>query len=491
MAGQFSKTARPKRPGAYFNFTAREAEPILVNTLGTVAIPFTHTWGPSETVVELGSFGDFLAVFGQGGTTPPAYTEGYKAVVQAFQGEGLPGRGGAGAVLAYRMTGSGAAKASKTLQNTTPAAALTLTAKYEGTYGHNITLQVQDNAQSSANNDLIVRVEGVEVERFTYADTNITALAADINANSDWVVASGVTSGTALAIVGPTALTGGNDGATVAAQDYTDFMAAIEPFRFSLLAPANLNDSSILTSLVSWAQTANSRGKRFMTVVGGGSDGTPDTVSAAVTRSAAINDPNFVNLGGGVYTDARLGTLHPSTLAPRIAGILARRGERESLTFARLAGVSISTGVTESQILSAIDSGVVTFARDSHPDAPVRVEKGLTTFTDKADANRPFNVYSVPKFVRTMHAIEVELTEFAEMNVIGRLPVNDATRAYIVGATQARLAAREADGVIQAGWSVTIDGDPPPTDTDDFVALLYAIRFGRSLEQVYNTVVVG
>lgn len=485
MAGTFSKSARPKRPGAYFNFTATEAEPILANTLGTVVVPFTHTWGPNETIVELGSFGDFLAIFSQGGTTPPVYTEGYKAILQAFQGEGLPGRGGAGKVLAYRMTGSGAAKSSRALSNGTTTA-LTLTAIYEGTFGDRLSVTLQDNAASALSTDLIVLLNGTEVERYTYLDANITSLAAALSA-SDWVVPSGVTSGTALTL-GTFALTGGNDGTTVAALDYTNFMAAVEPFRFSLLAFANLTDSSILTSVVAWSQTANSRGKRFMTVVGGAAG---ELMSAAVTRSAAINDPNFVNVGGGTYTDARLGVLSTAQLAPRIAGILASRGERESLTFARLAGLEITAGMTESAILSAIDNGVVAIARDSHPDAPVRLEKGLTAFVDHADANRPFRIYSVPKFVRTMHAIEVELTEFAEINVIGRLPVNAGTRAYLVGQTSTRLAAREVIGVIQPAWSVTIDQDPPPTDDDEFIALLYSVKFGRTLEQVFNTVVVG
>ena len=453
---------------------------------------FQHTWGPSKTVVELGAFGDFAAVFGQGGTTPPDYTDGYRSVVQAFQGEGLPGRGGAGKVLAYRMTGTGAAKANRALSNGATSA-LTVAARYEGTFGNTLKVSIVPDASLPATKDNLVVLLGTsEVERYSYLKTDITSLAAMLTASSAWVQPSGaVTSGTALTPVSAVALTSGNDGGALTAADYTAFMAAIEPFRFSLLAPSNLADPSILASFVSWSQTLNSRGKRFLTVVGGGSVATPDTVAAAVTRSATINDPNFVNVGGGVYTDARLGDLTPAQLAPRVAGILAQRGERESLTFARLAGLSIKVGPTESEILAAIAGGVVTISRDSHPDAPVRLEKGLTAFVDRADANRPFNIYSVPKFVRTMHSLETQLTEFAEVNIIGRLPVNDATRSFLVGSTSARFATSEAAGVIQPGWTVAIDQDPPPADTDDFIALQYSVKFGRSLEQVFNTVIVG
>ena len=44
MAGIFSKSSRPKRPGAFFNFVAAEQQPILENTSGVVAIPFVHDW---------------------------------------------------------------------------------------------------------------------------------------------------------------------------------------------------------------------------------------------------------------------------------------------------------------------------------------------------------------------------------------------------------------------------------------------------------------
>ena len=103
MAGTFSKNARPKRPGAYFNFVVREPEPTLVNSLGTVVIPFTHSWGPTEVVTPLANFGEFLSIFGRGAADLSTFTEGYKAVLDAFRGEDVDGRGGAGQVLAYRM----------------------------------------------------------------------------------------------------------------------------------------------------------------------------------------------------------------------------------------------------------------------------------------------------------------------------------------------------------------------------------------------------
>ena len=489
MAGTFSKANRPARPGAYFNFQAQAVEPQLGSTVGTVAIPFRHTWGPAEEVVELNNFGEFLAIYGRGGDID-TFTEGYKAVHDAFRGEGFGGRQGAGTVLAYRMVGSAAAKATRTIQNTTPATGLTLSARYEGTIGNNLKAQVVANANDSGTyNDLVIFDGTVEIERWRHVKASITALAATLNEKSNWVTAVANVGNVALGVMAdPTDFGSGNNGDTLLAADYTAFMAAVEPHRFSLFAPADLTDDTILASLLAWSQSLNTGGKRFMSVVGGAAS---EAMDDAVERSEDLADPQFVNLGGGLYTDAVFGDRSTAQLAPRVAGILAAAGETQSITFKRLAGLSIKTGMGEADILSALESGVVTIARDSHPEAPTRLEKGLTTFIDEDDVNRPLEIYGSPKFVRTMSAIEMELTEFAEVNVIGRLPVNDSTREYLIGQMAARLEQREIAGVIQPGWTVAIDQDPPPSDDDEFIALVYSIGFGRSLEQVFNTVVVG
>src|SRR3954467_2206047 len=102
MPGQFSKSNRPERPGAYFNFVARPTARILPNVGAVVALPFTHDWGPMDQAVLCTDFDQWRSIYGPTTTTP-----GYKAAKQAFEGEGSysGSRGGAGAVLAYRFGG--------------------------------------------------------------------------------------------------------------------------------------------------------------------------------------------------------------------------------------------------------------------------------------------------------------------------------------------------------------------------------------------------
>jgi hypothetical protein len=497
MAGTFSKSNRPKRPGAYFAFQAKVAEPTLVNPQGVVALGFTHSWGPENTVVPLNSFGDFIAKYGQGGTTPPTYTSGYRSVRDTFKGEGLPGYGGAGQVLAYRIVGSAGAFASKVLQNSTPAAAITLTARYKGSYGGNITLDVVADVTDPTNkHNLVVKVENVEAERWVYAKTNIADLVAQINgaspyavaSASKWITATQTITGVALNLVAAQALAGGNDGSALVAGDYSAAQTALEPWRFSVMSFDNQVDPTILAAQVAWAQNLNSKGKRFMSVVGGAA---AEAMSAAVTRSGTINDPNFVNVGGGTFTDPDYGDVSTAMLAPRVAGIIAQRGEAAEITFARLAGLTVKVGNTEADILAGLAGGVVAFSRDSNAQAPVRIELGITSYTTTTDVSRPYGVYSNVKFMRVMQGLETELTDWAESNVIGKMQVNAGTRDFVRGQMQARLARREDDGIILPGWSVSTDTNPPPSDTDNFIALVYAITLGRGVQQVLNTVVVG
>lgn len=492
MAGIFSKSNLPKRPGAYVNFTGERAEPTLANPAGVVAIATTHSWGPSSPTIVT-SWADFLAQFTSGGTE--SLTDAYVAVKQAFTGEDYQGHGGAEQVIVCRMVPSNAAAATLTLDNTSTTSAITLTAKYEGTYGNRLKASVFQNAADSTKNDLVIydNVNTVELERYTHTKASIADLVADINKSSQWVTAEVDLGTTALAAVSLATFASGSDG-SVTANDYTDALTALEPYRFSLFAPANLTDDSIVASIVSWAANLNKKGKRFLTLFGGGSD---DSISSAVSRSEDINeagdnDPNFLTLGVGTYVDSDLGVLTTAQLVPRVAGILADRGERQNITFARLTGLDNNAGApTESQILTAIDNGVVVIARDSNPVSPLRIEKGVTTYTDQTNPDRPYSIYSSPKYLRTMHLLEMEITEWAEGNVIGRLAITRDTRDYILTQMQDRLQTREDAGIVQPGWSVEIDSSPAPTATDEFVALSYSLAFGRSLEQILNTIVVG
>lgn len=495
MAGTFSKSALPKRPGAYFNFQTLPSPAIPPSVGSVVAIPFVHSWGPDGVAVTLGSMADFSALY-----LPDISStgQGYRAVRQAFIGENVRGRRGAGAVVGYRMCGAAGARAAVILNNTTPAAALTVTALYKGTRGNALRVTTQTDPVDVTKKDLIILDGTVEVERWVYdptVGTPLAVLAAAVNGVSKWVTLTVTVDTVALTAVSAVPLTAGNDGATLVAGDWTAMEANMEPQRFDYFAPFDLTDAPTLASMKTWAQNLNAKGKRFFTVIGGALN---ETVATAVTRAGTLNDPDFVTIGVGQITDLDMldnnglpVVLSTSQFAPRLAGIMSSQGEDRSLSGARVANVTIQNVANESGIDTAYDGGVIVLTMDSDPDAPVRVEKGLTTYTTKTNTAVPYNIFKTPKFVRTMHDLQIEIDQWVRSNVIGQLQVNSKTRSAVLAEMSRRLQLREDAGVIQSVWSVAISSNPPPSDSQEYVSLDYAIAFGRSVEQVLNTITVA
>lgn len=486
MPGTFSKANRPSRPGAYFNFVAVQATPPPPGLAGIVCIPFTNDWGPSEVPVLLRSFDDYRAVFGDS-----LNTVGYRDVREAFQGEGLSGFGGAGAVLAYRMSGSAAAKAAHIFTNTTPATALTLTALFEGTRGNALNVTVQAAAGIAGSQQLLIYDGATLVESYTYVQTDIANLAAQINAagsGSDWVSAVANVTGVALTTVTNAALTGGNGGETLLLADWTNMMAAIEIQRFSVLAAEWPIDNPTYTALASWIALKRQNGKMFRTVVGGALN---ESSATALARAALFNSEGVINIGQGSVQDVNLGVLSTSQLAPRVAGAVASRGESRGLTYSRFTDLTLLVGATDIEIAQAFGGGLVVLARDSNLDAPVRIDKGITTYITTTNPAKPYLIYRNPKFVATMDAIQMDLQAWAEANVIGQLQVNGATRAYVRAYINSLMKAREDLGIIQPGWTVQDDNNPAATPQDEFMQFAIGLTFGRSAEQVYFTASVG
>lgn len=491
----WSPTNPPKRGGSYSRFIVKRRQTIPKSSRGRMFVPIVHDWGPFKQFVDLESFAEFIEIFGQGGSLGPpvVYTPGFLAVYNAFKGESAD-RPGAAQVLVYRMGAAAAAKATRTLQNTTPAVAITLTARYEGARGNNLRVRVEANAADPSNkNDLVISEGGLEYERFPHTKTDIAALAANINARSGWFTAVSNITGVALAVVADQTPTGGNDGSTLVAGDWTALMTASEPQKFDVMVPYDLIDSSITTSLASWAKTSNTpimpgrRSKRFMLGIGGASG---ETLATALTRSSGIDDENVFNVGVGSYKDTALDiTLSPSQLVPRIGGILARRGFDAAISFAHLADLEIVTGPTDAEILSAIDTapgvgGVVVLSLDS---AGVRIEKDVTTRVSDTD-DRPKETFGRIKYVMVMQAFERGLQERHEAGLLSLgLEVNDDTREYVVSDARIFLDEFLAVGAVQAGAMVGIAADPPPSDDDEFVALDWLAKFGRTLDQIRST----
>lgn len=402
----------PIRPGTDIDFESAPTIKPQQNAADTVAIVITHDSGPANEVIECPSFQDFTEAFGN------SATGGRTAVASAFDGQGLPGAGGAGSVLVYRQVGSEGALAKAELENTAKAKSLKLEAKFQGTRGNSISAKVAADVAEPADSILTILFNGVAVESYTYLKTNIKALAEAINANElSLVVATELVTGVALEPTAGVSLAGGNNGATLTSEDYLEACEALKFKQFVLLAFQDLVTAEIIAAVKSWLTEMIEKDRPVRLVIGGD---TGDTMSAAVTRGKAAESDHIVNLGVGTLLDDLVGeVLSTAQVAPRVAGALAGLGLAHSGTFARFGSLHIVTGPQDDEIDQAITGGVTVFTEAVADDADTKIELCQTTYQVKTNPEKLFDVFSDPRLVAIMDVYVRNMKKWGDANSIG------------------------------------------------------------------------
>lgn len=488
---------KPVIPGTVLRFVGEAIPRVQASAADTVAVTITHDWGPlgsdapgvsgREGGAQLcGNFAEFTAIFGD------SDTPGRTAVAGAFAGQNLPGAVGAGDVLVYRMAGAAKAKALIALKNTAVAAAITLTARYWGERGNKLSIVVDVNPADATKERLRVLYNGATVETYIFAPTNITELSEQINSRSQTVKASAVTSGTALKKE-TTPLVTGNDGSTVTNAEHIEALKALEFQPFSILAPYDIETAELVASYTSWVKAQDEANRPVILVVGGK---TGETLAEAITSAAACADPHVIRLGVGTYHDDLLAKdLNTAQLAPRVAGILAARGTKASLTYAGIGGLHAvgTTAPAKEEVESAIRSGVTVLMRAANPEAELVIAKGVTTFT-VGTTSQPLEVFSDPRLVRIMDLYVRSMKEWGDKIVIGALPVNDDTRGLVRGRARKLQDDLLQQGLILPGGEVlggalvpkpfvTVD---PPQDPNLLDTIPY--QFGWQFSRTANAI---
>lgn len=482
--------ARPKLSGTYWEWLAEGVDPLVTQPIGSiVAVVGTHDWGAVNAPTFVSSNDDFITKFG------PTVDDLSRAVYGAFKGEGWGGKAGASGLVVVRQAAAAAAAATRALNNTTPGAAITLTAKHPGTRGNSFRAQVQAHTVVGQNELLIY--DGTQiVERYPHVAADIAELVADINDASDYVTATMLIDNVALVVAAAANFAGGNDGTTLTGTEWTATMASLDNERWSIFSPANLTDATIRGSVVSWIQSRNLLGRRSMAVLGGAID---ENAGTANTRSAAINHWDIVNVGVGRLRLGDLGDVEVSTaqFASRVAGSIAFRGEAKDMVYVRYRDVELVTGPTLADQELCFDAGTTCLTRDTDLNAPVHIRDGVTTYSDDTaspvdDQNfktRPVAWYSRIKNVRIQHGVELEVDEWATSgDVLGDLPNDERSPSIIKGRYETAYQRREDASIVQPGWSVALlEGDLD----DDFVQVKHGFHPTRSIRQMFNIARIG
>ncbi|MCR3919643.1 phage tail sheath subtilisin-like domain-containing protein, partial [Bacillus licheniformis] len=203
--GTFTPGKEKDRAGIYFNFKTTAEERVSIGDRGTVALPVVMSWGEPKTFVSISSIEDLNKKVGLNIDDPSLllFREAKK---------------NAQTVLLYRLNTGAPAKAQ--IGET-----LSVTAKYGGEKGNDISIRISENVLDSKKFDVTTFVGTDEADRQT------VKTAEELTANA-YVAFQGEG---ALELTAGTKLSGGENG-TASVADYTAFLDAAETEYFNTIA---------------------------------------------------------------------------------------------------------------------------------------------------------------------------------------------------------------------------------------------------------------
>lgn len=449
------------RPNVYVNFTSSVPPAPAVSADGVLAYVGTADFGPLRTLVSMESKADVIRYLGNTNTLPGGNADVVYALMRAFDT-------GLRRVLFYRIAANTAAAATITLNDASSAAALTVTAKYEGTFGNGIRVDVITDPRTPTLK--VVRVYEGTVLREQFSGATNGDIVADFNVRGSALVniaASGTTT-RALANASAASLTGGSSGSTVLASDYTNALDALsdKPFRTIVLGTV---DTAIQSSLASWVSAQRGMGNRVNAIVAAGES---DTLANMVTQATALNNEAVSYLAGG-FTDTSL-VRFPAVMAALVVGGEIVVAGTESLTYRRItSGGNVIRAFSPSDISTGLTNGLLMLEFDGEK---VKITQGINTLQIASAVAPKSPDWRKMRYIATQDLLLNRIGRYLGENYIGKVP-NDAfgrveavnqVQMVLDQATRERLLAQEPRAVAaldgtkqQTGASVflTIRGD--------------------------------
>lgn len=445
MAGGTFTSQNKIRPGVYIRFTSDRGLGLTVRDRGTVAIPKALSWGPVETVQEIEAGADMTSYTGYDITDP-----NNKFLNEMFKGTNrtaAPNK-----VLLYRLGASGQTSASATVSP------LTVTARYPGTRGNDISIVITE-LTSPADTFTVSTVVDGEIE------DQQTAQTAQELVSNDWVTFSGT--GALTASVG-SPLTGGADG-TTASSDYTDFLTAIEPYKFDVLAYDG-SDTTVADAFQAFIQRiADEEGAQSQLV------------------AAELTNPDsryITNVNSGVVLNDGT-TLEPQQVVWWVSGAEAGAEYNESLTYATYPGaVDVTPKLTNSGYEQALSSGQFVLFAD---DGVVKVEQDINSLvTYTTDITEPYHKNRV---MRLLNTIANDIYQQFSDSYIGVVDNNEDGRMQFKSAIVGYLLDIQANNGIQnfTAEDVTVEAG----EAIDAIVINLAIQPVDSVEKIYVVISVN
>jgi hypothetical protein len=447
LAGGIWSAENKVLPGVYINVKSQPTVTANIGQRGVVAIAKALSWGDPGKVVEITPGQDVMAIVGYSISDDKA-----RFLREMMRGTDLTA--GPYRILLYRYTGTGGVKA-KATQSMSGGATVTITAKYTGVRGNDISVTCTLDPDTNKA-DVVTYVEGAVVDSQTIsAFTELTT--------NDWVeftISGGLADFTVT-------LSGGVD-PTVATADDAAFLTAIEPYTFDILAYDGNSDTSLEAYSLFIKRMNESIGKKCQLVVGN---------FTGLNSKYIISARNGVVLGDGT-------ALSDKEVVWWLAGAEAGALYYQSLTYAQYpTATAANPKLSDADVETAIGAGQIAFIDDWNIVRICTDINSKTTVTPSEGAefkkNRVMRV--IMQFCNDCYR------NFAE-NFIGKVDNNlegrSLLRAWVIGYLNDMM----ANGGIQ---NFTADDvEVLPGAAIDAVIINVTIMPTDSVEKVYVSVTV-
>lgn len=392
MAGGTWASQNKKQPGVYINVKSSMAQAVSVGNRGVVAICEPLSWGPEGEIMTINAGDDYTSYIGYDSTNAKALF-----LREIFKGSDRTS--GPVKVLLYRLGATGAVKATATIEP------LTITAKYNGVRGNDISVSVVADPDNEGYLTVQTIVKG------TVKDTQTVKTVENLSEN-DWVEFTGTGDLTASA---GTSLVGGNDG-TVSSAAYSAFLTILEPYTFNVLIYDG-SDSTVQAAYVAFIKRMRDNlGKKCQAVMAG----------VESNSEAVISVKNGVVLSDGT-------SLTPQQTTWWVGGAEAGANYNESLVYVQYPDAeNVSPRLTSFEIDESLEKGQIVFFEEFGSVKIMSDINTLTTYTtDKGEA------FSLNQVIRIVDTVANDIYENFSENYIGKTQNNatgrDLLKAWIVG----------------------------------------------------------
>ncbi|TPR12397.1 phage tail sheath C-terminal domain-containing protein [Apilactobacillus timberlakei] len=452
MAGGIFKIQNKKRPGAYIN-TVSDKPTADDNDRGVVLLMngVKYGWG-NNGVIELATNSDFQSVLGVKNDDPSLLT-----IKEALKG-----------ATKLLLINSNQGNKASVSDNALP---WTITAKYNGEKGNNITIDLIQDAVDNSKVIIktifgfdVVDTQAISMDQPDRVENNDFVDFSLIDANKDKL--KGFTGQRSVKLQGGTSQD--KDSST----QMNLLGDAMQKQRFNVVTTSGIDDKSNIHSLLV-EMVKDLRDKQGY------------KITAVVPYSGTNYDYEAVSVveNGVIMEDETIIT--PTVAAAYFAGQSASVPLNQSLTYQKYDGAKQSyPALSNEAIIRAIDNGHIVFTDRRDGSVGIEIDiNNLVTFTDTKSYQFHKN-----RELRVLDEIANNTEKVFETQFIGKVTNNEAGRNILKGERIQYFTGLANNNIIDK--FDTDDLKIAKGNSDDSITMEYSITPLDSMEKLYNTIKV-